>query len=263
VADDMDKYIEACNDSADKSRRPLALLVTAYVMVFCTIWNARDSSFQNSFVRAAGAAKRWLLATPAEKSAPDAAVRFREGSRFVETYGVDDPEVLSWAIEKVRANQVESALFFKVPFFSISVHINDLAIMTGLTFMMLLGWYRQCLMHHLLSIRVALSRASPGPDAVRVRELLTLHQFLTVPVPEVAGQRAARRLQFLLLVPCVVFQGYLALSNWQTRRLAFALGSDYAIPLLFLSAIFFIVDLTLVVSCQSWLKLIAKEWRGA
>jgi hypothetical protein len=263
MAHELKTYIEACNKSADASRRPLAILVIAYVVVFCAIWNARNNSWQNSFVRSGGAALQWLALSPEQQSHVSKDRRFAAGREFVEVYGMDDPVLLAWAIEKVRATQVESTLFFKLPFFNISVHINDLGVLAGLAFVLLLGWYRQCLVHHLVAMRVTLRSDAATADTAQTRELLAIHQFLTFPVPDAVGVRAAQATQLLLLTPAVLFQAYLLWSNWSTRQLGLVLGSAYAVPILSLSALFLVVLVVLIVSCHRWLRLIAREWRGS
>ena len=253
-------FLEACNRSAESSRRPLAILVVSYVIVFCAIWNSRDNCWHNSFIKSAGAAIAWLEAPPAVKENPTAGSRLDLGRTFVHTYGVDDPKLLAWAIDTIRTDQVEKNLFFELPFFNVSVHINDLGVLSGLAFMLLLIWYRQCLAHLLLCTRIAL-RTHCGADAAATRQLIAMHQFLTIPTPDPTGVRPARATQLLLLVPSALLQTYLLWTNWTTRPLAFALGARYALPILGLTTLFSLIVVVLVSDCHYQLGLIATEWR--
>ena len=251
----------ACNHSVDASRRPLVIVVIAYVIVFCMVWNARNSSWQNSYIRSAGAAIQWLGTAPEVREATPTDSRLAAGRLFVETYGLDDPTLIRWAIEHIQASQIDKVLFVELPLFNVSIHINDLGVYSGLTFMILLIWYRQCLAHHLACMKLALRRDSLNTDEqLLVRQLLAMHQFFTVPASESPlGLHVKRTIQLLFLAPAVVWQAYLAWTNWTTRELAFALGASYAVPILSLTSIFFIIVTILVASCHQILGLIATE----
>lgn len=254
-------FLDACCDAAASSRRPLAMLVVAYVIVFCAIWNARDSCWENSYVIAANAGIAWLGATPEARAAATLGSRLERGRRFVEAYGLDEPDLIKWSIEKVRTSQVENGLFFKLPFFNVSVHINDLSVLAGLAFMLLLLWYRQRLVQHFVCVRLVLSREMEVSDAAAACQLMAMKQLMATPIETHPGGVATTRVtHFLVLVPAIALEGYLLWTNWATRHLAFALGGSYAVPLLLLTGVFFAVIAVVVLDCQRWLSRIARAW---
>lgn len=252
-----------CNHSADASRRPLAIMVVAYVIVFCMVWNARDYSWQNSYVRSAGAAIQWLSTAPEVRDAAPPDSRLSAGRRFVEAYGLDDPADILWAIKTIQSSQVDKVLFVELPLFNVSIHINDLGAYSGMTFMVLLIWYRQCLAHYLACMKLVLRSHEADADArLLMSQLLAARQFFTVPAAtSPLGLRVNRPIQLLFLAPSVVCQAYVAWTNWTTRELGFALGASYALPILSLAFLFFVIVTILVASCHRLLGLIADELR--
>ena len=135
MTDWLREYLAACNQSADRTRRPLALLVTAYVIVFALIWNGRPNSWSNTFIKAADKGIYWFSLSPDARASQPDLPSVREGSRFVRTYGFKNPAQLRAAINSIKTHQFDHILHFQVPFFNTLVHLNDLGVLSGLTFL--------------------------------------------------------------------------------------------------------------------------------
>ena len=139
-------------------------------------------------------------------------------------------------LENLHNSFVEKTMNVSVPFLGITLDINDLGLLGGITFSLLLTWLLFSLRREAENLQILFSKAT---DEVlpTVYQLLEMTQVLTIPVQRKGKSRhivaASRfileRLEFLLfLTPCAV-QFFVVWNDQTTLPLGVALNDRLAL----------------------------------
>jgi len=94
---------------------------------------------------------------------------------------------------------VESTYTVEVPFFGITFDVNDLGLIGGISFIVILSLYRFCLTREVDNLRTSFNAARALGHEMEFYSLLAMRQVLTVP-----PSSDIKRTQFLLVAPKVV-----------------------------------------------------------
>ncbi|MDQ2922650.1 MAG: hypothetical protein M3R52_13695, partial [Acidobacteriota bacterium] len=158
-SEEIKQHLDATTASSSRGRRVLIVLITASVLAFGAFWNSRQGSWINSRVRVASSADKYLRLNKEYYANGTSDERKREIERELQSKAYDEPkafigirglqtsEELDPLIKKVRDIQTEHVMFIHVPFFGVLFDINDLGMLGGFAFVVLLLWFRFSLWH--------------------------------------------------------------------------------------------------------------------
>jgi hypothetical protein len=194
---DIQDYLDATGDSAKRSRTVAILVVITCILVFTGLLNELKSN--------------WLLSRIKGSQTPDSDyIQEKIGPPPVD-WNTADPEKSALRYYDYRYKEftaamtrayVDSALLLRIPFFGIIIDVNDLGLLGGISFIVLLVWYRFCLSREIDNLRLSFSEvaggagdfgddhASHADDGQRARHqrrlrefynLLAMRQVFTVP----------------------------------------------------------------------------------
>ena len=169
-----------------RGRFIIIVLVTSAVLAFGAFWNSRQGSWLNSRLIVARAALQWhSWDQQTRKTLPeDQQKLFDQSKDFAERRGFADPQSkdeLRAYIQKLQEFQTENVNFVRIPFFGVVFDVNDLGLIAGFTFLVILGWFRFSVARELSNIQLAFGEARSGQQLARVYNLLAMRQVLTVP----------------------------------------------------------------------------------
>ena len=189
-------YVDALSASAARCRRMLIIIAVASVLFFIAFWNSRESSWMNLRIRAAQECireKAFMRETPEPRSA-SALARFLDLRSYLSAKGlfaenIEDGErmaLLQSDIAKYRELQKEWVVFVHVPFFASVFDVNDLGIIAGITFTLLLLGYWFSVTRERDTLNDAFTvcggvLGDTGEHRRRVYSILSTSQVLNVP----------------------------------------------------------------------------------
>jgi hypothetical protein len=186
------------------------------------------------------------------------------------------PQLLE--LQRAR-NQIvnEKVSIISVPFFGISLDINDLGLYSGFTFTLLLMMYWFSLSRERDSLKYVFAhytnshecRGTRNPDSGAIsREdvynLLSATQVLEVPppiYPEQSPSLIRRYMNKFMALPPALIQGLIIANDMSSRAYGNALSEEQTLDLLMLSSSFFALILALTVACLMVHGEIGHEWK--
>ena len=181
---DIDSYINASASSSKRGRNVLFVIVTASILVFTAYWNSRQQSWINSRVRVARYTVTWFPFSDAVKStiqSHDDSLKFDRAKAFAQLRGFNTIEEARRTLEELRRLQLEYVPFLKIPFFGVIVDVNDIGVLGGFTFAVLLMLFRFSLARELENLTLLFKEAEKRGKLINTYKLLSMMQVLSVP----------------------------------------------------------------------------------
>ena len=171
-------------------------------------------------------------------------------------------QLISYA-ERLHASRVDNIVLIHIPFFGIVLDVNDLGILGGFTFVVILMWFRFSLWRELYNLSSTFKAAKTDEDLEFCYRTLAMSQVLTVPPAlskhqprEKPWGKAVRILYFLpLTVQLIIFINDCFTFNygWDISPTNTVAGTSISWAFLFLSAL-------LTFWCYRLSSEIDKEW---
>jgi hypothetical protein len=165
-------------------------------------------------------------------------------------------------------NRREDVLSLHIPFFGISFDINDLSLVSGITFTIILIWLRLSLWTELNSTQQVFERVDVK-DLKEVKdyyEYLGTRQVFTIPLSfdeqlKKYGERQWRLMLILLIALPVALQGLLLANDLYTTDIGVNISTPNTIMVLISGFFFLATTFVLMFSCLSIVSAINHHWR--
>lgn len=177
---EIDKYIDAAKSASNRSRSVVLVLVTASIISFAAARNSRSEGWMSQRLERARTA---LLFCGKDGNQPDfdnkevlnqlkpqkprldpkaqtmVAERRKNLAKSFYDLRYRSCSDLTDAVKELEKSYIENSDLIHVPFFGLSFDINDLGLLSSVTFVVVLIWLRLCLESELDSVRVTFQRA--------------------------------------------------------------------------------------------------------
>jgi hypothetical protein len=277
------QYIKAATSSSDRGRIVMIVMVTASVLVFVGFWNNAPGGWLDNRIEVRRDALRFFTnpGQPAFEPANDASLkpeereRYKKAKQFIENSSLninssDDRAQLLGEVMELRKLRIEKIRMIQLPFFGAVFDMNDMGIFAGITFAIVLLWFRYSLAGELRNFTLAFEEAEsdnePG-DKRKLKlcyDLLAMHQVLTVP-PMVGEKRRTIWVvitKAFFFIPLLIELEQLRL-NWVTRSLGNVLSAKLMLNLLATNGVSVLITAILTWQCVSLSLRIDKVWNDA
>lgn len=286
----LKQYTDATKESTDRTRRILLIMIVASILVATACWNSRTGGWVNSRLKMAKAVDHILNPEHNKPQSeddnasqvgnrvypPGQEVLYRNAEGLIKESGRTPNQAhqgLLWA-QKVRTEQLSQ---IQVPVLGISFDINDLGLLGGVTFIVLLMWVNYSLWHHSNNLELAFDFARGlQTDDVGQRVLyhtyqnLAMHQVLTIP-PRPASIKAtnpeARKLwmkkgsKLLYALPLLV-QAAVVAHDWWTTPIGTEIDQGATWVVLGAGTVFLGMIAALTVTCFIQWKKTFETWKN-
>ena len=286
----LQHYIEATKESTDRTRKILLIMIVASILIATACWNTRTSGWVNSRLAMAKAVEDILVKqdsqplpagspTPSTvlSIAPDQHTLYEKAEERIKHVGITSNQAkqgLLWA-QKVRTEQLSQ---IQVPILGISFDVNDLGLLGGVTFIVMLMWVNYSLWHQSNNLKLAFSFARQlTPDGEYPRWLyhayqnLAMRQVLSIP-PRPATVKAKnpgvrklwiRKLSKSLYALPFAVQLAVVLHDWFTADLGTELNWWTTWTVLITGSLFLVFIGILTVTCLRRWKETFETWKAA
>jgi hypothetical protein len=178
----IDKYIDAAKSASNRSRSVVLVLVTASIISFAAARNSRSEGWMSQRLERAQTALLFC-GNPKGSNQPDfdnkevldqlkpqkpslgpkdqmmVAERRKNLAKSFYDLRYRSCNDLTDAAKELEKAYIENSDLIHVPFFGLSFDINDLGLLSSVTFVVVLIWLRLCLESELDSVRVTFQRA--------------------------------------------------------------------------------------------------------
>jgi hypothetical protein len=180
----LQQHTDAAKESSNRTRQILLLMIIASILVFAAYWNSRGDSWGSARLALAKASVDILEGQPIPLGEEELYKQAKETVSTPPTTSLEQAKAnLSW-IQKVRAEQLS---LIHVPFLGINFDVNDLGMLGGFAFVVLLILVNYSLWHHSTNLDLALNLAEKLQDKGEADLLyftyqnLAMRQVLTIP----------------------------------------------------------------------------------
>ena len=277
----LEMYVETCAASANRGRAILIVMITASVLTFVAYWNTQPNAWLTGRLKRADAALRLFDPTTKARLADEAARQkftdeeikaglFDDARELVQTRVIGDRDLMVNFIEVLRGIQLEQVTTLHAPFFGIVFDVNDLAFFAGLTFSVILLWFRFSLLRELINLEATFKEAKKLGAEYRHHcyNLLAMRQVLTVPPmappanesPNVSGRGIWSKSPAILFTFPLVAYLLLFLHDLNTIKLAQIVNRTNSLLLVVTSPLFLVFILALTRTCRKLSRRLDEVW---
>ena len=234
---DIHAYLDASGDAAKHTRLVMLVMVVTSVLTSISLLNSLQSSWMTQRLASLKDPNSPYLisqigsAPPAlQKYQEEPLEKYRQAEQEFERLGKkgvapDKEEYLlaatnkyerDWQIYLARYNQlyaafsrghIESSFLVHVPFFGISFDINDLGILSGIAFSIVIIWFRFATRAEIQNVRLGFSAAKDMGQLPEFYRLLAMRQVMTA--PKLLGRKLYSFYlytpKFLIFLPFIVY----------------------------------------------------------
>jgi hypothetical protein len=213
---DIQDYLDASSEASKRARTMLIIMVVASVLMIAGLLNSLQSSWMLGRIKTldyngmhSHYAETKLGEYPTKQNLTE-----EEYKKSLDLY-TKKYEELNTAL--IRA-YVDNSLTIRVPFFGFSFDVNDLGLLGGLGFLVILGCLRFCLSREVENLNLSFEHALKLGRLNEFYHLLAMKQVFTVPITE-----HIRRTKFLLIAPklvCflpIIVYGLVTFNDFQTN----------------------------------------------
>jgi hypothetical protein len=276
-------YVDALTAAAGRCRRILVVLAVASVLFFVAYWNSRDDSWPTLRLRMAQAclyegSYRDETKVPENE---DARNRFLEQKTFMAATGLlgvgignDERRVLlERDIQEYRRLKKENIILVRVPFFQVVFDVNDLGVLSGITFtLLLLGYWfsvtrERDTLKHAFTAGANLFKACRIDGEEHTYHVLSTSQVLNVPDLDPDDRRRPEWSGFvkkyvakLLVVPPLLIQLAIIWNDQSTIKYGSTLSEHKTSITLTIEGILFFLILVLTIVCTIVSLDITRIW---
>jgi len=248
---DIQDYLDAASDASKRTRTVIIVIVAASVLMLAGFLNSLQHNWMLQRVRA--------LASP-----NSAYMRQKLPEITDENELKKHQEVFYAAIVK---SYVENTYTIRVPFFGITFDVNDLGLLGGIAFIILLVLFRFSLARELDNLIVSFEEVQDQPKMfVTFYNLLAMRQVLTTP-----PTHAKETVRFLMIVPKMLsilpftILTVVIAHDFLTYDVGASINAWHTVLIYIISSALWAFVLILTVSClMLWFKMDGiwhKKWQ--
>jgi len=274
--DTLFRYVEAAAESSRRGRTALLVLIVASGVATAAAYNAAPYNWIAARQRVLADVVRWWpeLAegdSVAPRQWPDSAqAAFARAHRFVVArfpapYTRDSIgfSIMREELSVIEQARVQNVILLKVPFFGVVLDINNLGLLAGFSFSVILFWFFFSLSTELRNVKDTFEHASAiGQRQLCVR-LLAMRQVFTLPPHDSGSGKTllALVIRGLLLLP-VLIQLYIVRRDFLTSHFGRSISPEATNLTLSAGTGFLLLLVVLAVLCLLRSISIDALWRA-
>ncbi len=281
--EDLAPYVEGAGRASDRNRFVMIVIVIASTLAFGTYWNSRQSSWINSRIGTRQALLRWWACFDTTTGKLKGAVSsgcnlhtndtvvVRQAELFDSLTHVHmgsraDSQAISSLLQVLREKLADEALSLRVPILGIVLDTNDLGVIGGFGFTVIMMWFAFGLNREHRAVEQVFEAARATGDPARLKrcyDLLSMRQVLTLP-PSKSGRHRALGLipKLIFLLPMGVDLA-VVLHDYSTLPVGEAINPGSAKAELWVGSIFWFVIAILTVISLIQSDKVDSAWRQA
>ena len=253
------EYVKAATSASERARTVMLVMISASVLVFVGFWNSRPGGgWLDQRINVRKDALKFFepgfdpqdpKLTMQEKERFARAKQFLDNADF-DISSVDDKAQILDEVKELRKVRIEKIRLIQIPFFGAVFDMNDMGIFAGITFTIVLLWFRYSLSRELRSFRLAFKEAKDQGQLKLCYDLLAMQQVMTV--PPMYGQKHKKTWVFiakmLFFIPLLILAVQFRL-NWVSRQYGYVLSEKLMNILLIVNGVSLIIAAILTWHC--------------
>ncbi len=286
--DYLNPFIEATIASAARFRRVLIVLIISSVLAFSAFWNAVEWSWLSSRIQLVRTAEAVMAVDEINQelgtlqAGPEKAQfllnlrkereEFLKGRdvdkarRWIKMAGFTASESLKRYAERLETTLQQRILVVNVPVLGIVLDVNDLGLLGGFSFVVILMWFRFSLWREYFNLYSTFDEARNVQDLEYCYKYLSMNQVLTVPpilCPTQPKERPWGKVVRYLYVLPVAVQVAIFSYDCYTFEIGWVINPANTVISITASFCFMVLSVLLTYWCFRLSGEIDKEWDEA
>lgn len=214
---DVHDYLTAAGESSLRSRLLVWALAVASIVGFTSFWNSRFDGWSHARVRQAVDVVDYYSKKQLPKEA-DKRKRIENAKLAAEKLEIRDATDAKQYNAEVRRWRLDHFYLIRIPLFGIAVDINELGLLTGLSYSVLLLMLRFSLSREVSNLRILFRLPATEKERADRYLLLAMRQILTLPeLPWSEGRAFWHWLLFALILLPLLVHGLVIFQDISTR----------------------------------------------
>ena len=261
--EDVLQYIAATSRASTRSRFVLLVLVIASSLSFTAAWNSRQESWFNARLAVFEEAKNLQI----WKDAPDESLSFQQKIRFHDlkkAFPTYDSPLIDLTREELYRTKIHQVQTLNIPFLGIGFDVNDLGMVAGLAFSVILLWFRFALSREVDNITIVFWAARDMKERCYLRrayKLLSMEQVMTVPNLGTGNEgRFWKNLPKGLLFMPLMVQAFVVANDYMTFGIGSAVNARGTALTFSVECVLFLVISLLTYNCFALLGRTDEVW---
>ncbi len=169
---EIQDYLDATSDATRRTRSVAITMVITSVLILGALINSLQHQWMLERVH--------TFYDPKSDYVKSKLLPFKMRSGF-QSYDANYMEKYRIFYEALTKSYVENGLSVKVPLFGFSIDVNDLGLLGGMAFVVILVMYRFSLSREIENLRIAMDKAGKFGQLCEFYEVLAMRQVFTVP----------------------------------------------------------------------------------
>jgi hypothetical protein len=296
------REIDSTKQSSDRGRQILLVLQVACIVIFVAVWHEIPDGWTHARLRTAQAAVWFLDCKTDEHPEPDKCERTgckHDECHYLVEKANDDPQPSACTrtaqepfctdeinraktyitlarltpaearkrLEVLETAFIEHTVTVAVPFFGITLDVNDIGILGGITFLLVLTWLLFSLRREAENVRL-LFKTSSDEDIGGVYRLLDMSQVLNVPPRKHLQQNRIFKFLWLcldriLFFPPLILQAFVVWSDYKTLPRGLVLNPGLAKMEFAWEVGLFLAVSAMTILCLVKAKEVSEHWERA
>lgn len=222
----------------------------------------------NSRLHLASEGQRWLAMKDEDRRNQEQ--YYRPAIEFMQIRGISSTDQINELVKRLQALQADQVNLIRIPFFGSVFDVNDLGLIGGFSFVILLLWFKFGLARELQNISLTFNEARRRNQLKVCYQQLAMQQVLTVPrmLPDEARQTRVpssfwdKMPKVLFILPfavhAIVF-GY----DLYSFKFGMSVSQFNTIFNTAFSLLFLVLIIILTITCYEVSRQISGEWNEA
>lgn len=202
---DIQDYLDASGEASQRTRAISIVMIVASVLVFAALLNSMQSSWMKEriiiFNQGLGSkyVESKLGMSPKKED-------FQDQNDFVSAKSNYEQKYRDFNSSLIRA-YIENSMIVRVPFFGFSFDVNDLGLLSGIGFLIILSCFRFCITREVENLRLSFVESQRLGRLNEFYHLLAMKQVFTVPKTEYITRTRFLRFapKFIPAFPLIVY----------------------------------------------------------
>ena len=259
-------FVEACERASARTRWVIFVMIVASVVGFTASWKAGERGWIKGRMTLARDALMYFRVPTDEKNILKAAnpEKYSNIEKWIESRVINNEEQIESHVLYLEKVYTENVRLIRLPFFAITLDTNDLGVICGITFIIMMLVFRLNVGRELDNYNEVFKYISTDTNREAIYKLLRMNQVLSTP-PDSKGKQNL----FWLIIPKLLYvlpllvQLFIIYNDLSTLPLGMLISASNTILVMIISVSCFILLLVLTVQCVYRAVQLDQVWRAA
>lgn len=260
------EFVEACERASARTRWVILVMIVASVVGFTASWKAGTSGWIEGRLTLARDALMYFRVPENEKNIlmSENPEKYSKVEKWIEARFINTESQIQAHVLYMEKVYTENVRLIRLPFFAITLDTNDLGVICGITFIIMMLVFRLNVGRELENYDEIFNHIATDTNREVLYKLLRMNQVLSTP-PDSKGKQSL----FWLIIPKLLYilpllvQFFIIYNDLTTLPQGMLISASSTILVMIISVSCFVLLLVLTVQCVYRAIQLDQIWQAA